>query len=154
PGLKSVTIDAYLSDVVGLVEMKEGKADSVTGITVSDPYTITFKLKQPTPYFLGKLTYMVSSPISRDSALVVQEVNNISQAIGTGPFKLVRYEENQLAVLEANPDYWGGKPKLDRIERVVAKDPTAKLNQYKAGDFEIVQLQRQDIGALQKDEKY
>lgn len=154
PGLKSVTVDAYLSDVVGLVEMKEGKAPSVSGITVKDPATIVFKLKQPTPYFLGKLTYLVSAPVSRDAAPADKEMNDIKQAVGTGPFKLVRFEDKQLAVLEANPDYWGGAPKLKRIERTVSLDATTKLQQYKAGKFDLVQLQRQDVASLEKDPKY
>lgn len=154
PDIKSVTVDAYLSDVVGLVEMKNGQADSVSGIVVNGPYSISFKLKQPTPYFLGKLTYMVSSPVSSDSAPESAEMNDIKQAVGTGPYKLVRYEEKQLAVLEANPDYWGGAPKLKRIERTVSLDPTTKLSQYKTGAFDLVQLQRQDVAALQADPKY
>lgn len=154
PGLKSVTVDAYLSDVVGLVEMKEGKADSVAGITVPDSHTVVFKLKQPTPYFLGKLTYLVSAPVSKSAAPADKEMNEVAQAIGTGPYKLTRFEPKQLAIMEANADYWGGAPKLKRIERTVALEATTKLQQYKAGQYDLVQLQRQDVGALQNDPEY
>lgn len=180
PELKSVTVDAYLSDVVGLVDFKNYLAyqklnpqdqakmaadlaktgqkivpcTDVTGIKVLGLDKISFTLYQPTPYFLGKLTYLVSAPVSRDSAPADAEMNDIKQAVGTGPFKFARFEEKQLAVLDANPDYWEGAPKLKRIERTVALDPTTKLNQYKTGAFDLVQLQRQDIKSLQEDPKY
>src|SRR5204863_3902839 len=47
--------------------------------------------------------------------------------VGTGAFRLVSWE-NQEITLEANPAWYGGRPKLDRVVLRVVPDPrTARL---------------------------
>ena len=48
--------------------------------------------------------------------------------VGTGPFKFVEAVRNDHVTLEANPDYWGGKPKIDRIVfRIIPESATRML---------------------------
>ena len=56
------------------------------------------------------------------------DVTSVEQIVGTGPFKMKRFVPSQLAVLEANPDYHGGRPKLAGIERPVVLDAVTRLN--------------------------
>src|SRR5574341_160861 len=35
--------------------------------------------------------------------------------IGTGPYKFVKWDRGVEVVIEANPDYWGGKPSIDIV---------------------------------------
>lgn len=45
--------------------------------------------------------------------------------IGAGPFRVASYERGQRVVLVANPLYWRGRPRLNRIEfRIVPSDST------------------------------
>ena len=39
------------------------------------------------------------------------DFNSGKAAIGTGPYKFVEYIAGDRIVLQANADYWGGKPK-------------------------------------------
>ncbi|MCB0825988.1 MAG: ABC transporter substrate-binding protein [Armatimonadetes bacterium] len=151
PAFKSTTADAYLSDVIGVTEMVNGQAESIPGIEVVDDMTVKFKLKQPTPYFLGKLTYMVSYPVPKEVVPEDSELTDYTKAVGCGPYKLVKYDDKQLAVLEPYEDYWGGKPALTRIERPIMLDPTTRLTKYKNGEVDLVQLQRSDIEGVKKD---
>ncbi len=151
PVMKSQTADAYLSDVVGVTDMVEGRSTSVAGIEVLDEHTVRFRLNKPTPYFLGKLTYMVSAVLPKESVPADREINRAEEAIGTGPFKLTRFDDKQLAILEANPDYWGGRPKLTRIERPVILNADTRLTKYKNGELDILQLQRQDLKGVMDD---
>lgn len=150
-GIKSTTIDAYLNDIVGLSEMKAGTAQSVEGIEIIDDMTIKFKLKQPTPYFLGKLTYLVSAVLPKESVPADREINKAEEMIGTGPYKMARFDDKQLAILEANADYWGGKPKLTRIERPVILNADTRLTKFKNGELDVIQLQRQDLKGVLED---
>ncbi|HXH62455.1 MAG TPA: peptide ABC transporter substrate-binding protein [Fimbriimonadaceae bacterium] len=157
-GVQSPTVDAYLSDVVGLSDVVAKQGDlpdsappqiiDVPGIKVIDDYTLSITLKQPTPYFLGKLTYLVSAPMDKDYAPLGHEMTDVSQMVGTGPFKIKSYDRNQLLVLTAFKDYHGGAPKLETIERPVVTDPATRLNKYKNGDLDMVMLERQDIEGL------
>ena len=157
-GLQSETVDAYLSDVVGLsavvAKQKAKKLDDppeiidIPGIKVIDDYTLEIDLSKPTPYFLGKLTYLVSAPMDKDFAPLGKEMTSVDQMVGTGPFKIQRYDRDQLIVLTAFDGYHGGRPKLDRIERPVVQDPATRLLKYKSGEVDMVMLERQDIKGL------
>jgi ABC-type transport system substrate-binding protein len=156
--IQSQTVDAYLSDIVGLsdvvAQQRAKRANDpaelipVSGIRVVDDYTLEIELKQPTPYFLGKLTYLVSAPIDKDVAPLDKEMTDVAQMVGTGPFRLASYERDQMIVFEAFDEYHGGAPAVERIERPVIKDPATRLNKYKNGEVDFVMLERQDIKGL------
>src|SRR5579884_3683477 len=40
---------------------------------------------------------------------------NPAPVVGSGPFKLVRYQKNQIALFQRNSSYWGPKPKIDEF---------------------------------------
>lgn len=153
PAMASTTCTAYLGDVVGVQEVADGKSSEVSGIEVLDKGTIRFTLKQPAPYFLGKLTYLVSAALPKESVPADRQINKAEEAVGTGPYKLTKYEDKQLAILEPNVDYWGGKPILTRIERPVMIDADLRLTKFRNGELDILLMQRQDLAGVESDEK-
>ncbi|MDK3158378.1 ABC transporter substrate-binding protein [Kamptonema cortianum] len=148
PAMASQTADAYLSDVVGLTDMVEGRATSVSGIKVIDEDTISITLKQKTPYFLGRLTYLVSAVVAKEAVPATSAITKKEEMVGTGPFKVERYDDKQLVVLVANDDYWGGAPKLKRIERPVILNAATRLDKFVNGELDVVQIQRADLKAV------
>ncbi len=150
-GVKSATITAYLSDIVGMEERKAGEADNIAGVTVIDDYTIEFKLKQPTPYFLGKLTYLVSAVLPKESVPEDGVITQVEQMVGTGPYKVKEYHIDSLVVLERNEDYHGEVPQIKVLERPIIGDAAARLSEYKLGNLDFVMLERQDIDGLDED---
>ncbi|MCG9894957.1 MAG: peptide ABC transporter substrate-binding protein [Fimbriimonadaceae bacterium] len=151
PGLKSETATAYLSDIVGLEEKAAGTAEEITGIKVLGPRTISIEVKKPTPYFLGKLTYLVGAVLPKESVPADREITQVSEMVGTGPFKVTETIRDQITKLTANADYWGGAPKLAGIERPVVKDALSVINKYRTGEIEMARLQRQDIPGIQRE---
>lgn len=143
----------YLADIVGVKEHHEGQAGGISGIVVRDPRTLAVTIDKPRPYFLGKLTYLICCALPKEAVPEDGPITDVKQMIGTGPFKAARYERGQLLVLEANPDYREGVPAIDRIERIVIKDPATRLNKYRSGEIDLVMLERQDLDAIKKDEK-
>ncbi|MCC6403836.1 MAG: peptide ABC transporter substrate-binding protein [Fimbriimonadaceae bacterium] len=154
PKLASPVADAYFGDIVGVNERVAGKADSVSGIKVIDPTHVEISLKQPTPYFLGKLTYIAGSVLPKGDVPPESAMTEVGQMVGTGPFKVAEIKPQQLVVLDANADYHGGAPKIARMERPVILDAVTRLNKFKAGEVDLVQLERQDIASLQQDPTY
>ena len=47
--------------------------------------------------------------------------------IGSGPYKLVEYQQGARIVLEAHDAYWGGKPAIPRVTIELVRDPTARV---------------------------
>ena len=93
---------------------------SVSEITARDKYTVEFKLAEPRP-----INFMMSAIASGWNVIVrkktLEENNyNLRKVVtypGTGPFRSVRRVENELWVMEKNPNYWNkGLPYLDGVE--------------------------------------
>ena len=161
PGVQSVTIDAYLSDIVGLSECADpdNPINEVSGIQVIDKYTLQITLKQKTPYFLGKLTYLVSAVLPKEAVPLNGKISTLDQMVGTGPYRIIKYEPDLRVVLERYEGYHGGPAKTKTIERLIIKDAIARLNVYKQGEVDMTMLARQDIAGLmgtewEKDLKY
>ncbi len=81
---------------------------------VLDPYTFRVTYKQPFSPGLG--TWSIG--ILPKHLLEKEDINTSSfnrRPIGTGPFRFVEWVTDEKIVVEANPDYFEGKPGLDRI---------------------------------------
>jgi ABC-type transport system substrate-binding protein len=57
--------------------------------------------------------------------------------VGTGPFRVRSWDQSNLAVLEANPDYVLGRPKIDEIEVRFILDGNALTASILAGGIDI-----------------
>ncbi len=59
--------------------------------------------------------------------------------IGSGPYKLVEYQQNSRVVLEAFDRYWGGRPRINRVVFEIVRDPTARVAaiQSRAADIAV-----------------
>jgi ABC-type transport system substrate-binding protein len=93
---------------------------AVSEITARDKYTVEFKLAEPRP-----IDFMMSALASGWNVIVrkktLEDNNyNLRKVVvypGTGPFRSVRRVENEVWVMEKNPNYWNkGLPYLDGIE--------------------------------------
>jgi glutathione transport system substrate-binding protein len=75
--------------------------------------------------------------------------------IGTGPFKLAKWEPNQIIVFEKNPDYFKkGLPYLDRIEFKIMKDGITRATALRAGEVDFVNyVPKEMVERLSKDPK-
>lgn len=156
PELASETLTSYLGDVVGVKEMKEsnGKIKTISGVTVVDKYTLKVQIDKPRPYFLGKLTYIVSAVLPKEAVDGGREISKVEQMVGTGPFKATSYAPDQLMVMDAFADYHGGKPPVDKIERPVMLDSLTRLNKFKSGELDLCLIERQDVKSIQDDPKF
>lgn len=58
--------------------------------------------------------------------------------IGTGPYKFVSYEKGSLLKLEANPDYWGGKPTYQNLSFRIIPEEAARVAALKTGEVHLI----------------
>jgi len=58
--------------------------------------------------------------------------------VGSGPFRFVKYVTDQYLELEANPDYYFGKPKIDRIIISIIKSQDTMQVALGRGDLDFV----------------
>ncbi|MFI7148751.1 ABC transporter substrate-binding protein [Nonomuraea sp. NPDC050022] len=99
-------------------------------IKATGEHEVTIESKTPlTPVLASVLddTPIVDSQTYRD-------LTDGSKIIGTGPFRVERYQPGAQIVLVRNDRYWEkGLPHLDRVENVVISDSTAQLAALRSG---------------------
>jgi peptide/nickel transport system substrate-binding protein len=93
---------------------------AVSEINILDPHTIVFKLREPRPrnFMLGAFASGWNI-IVRKKTLEEHDDNlrNVFDYPGTGPFRHVSRKDKEVWVMERNPYYWNkGLPYLDRLE--------------------------------------
>jgi peptide/nickel transport system substrate-binding protein len=93
---------------------------AVSEINARDKYTVEFKLASPRSVnfmmsaFASGWNVIVSKKTLEENNYDLRKVLNIP---GTGPYKTQRRVENEIWVMEKNPNYWNkGLPYLDGIE--------------------------------------
>jgi peptide/nickel transport system substrate-binding protein len=103
------------------------KAGTAVKVDVVDDATLRFTLPKPNAPFLSSLA-MVWTGIMSPAATKQYNCDASQHPVGTGPFKFVEAVRNDHVTVEANPDYWGGKPKVDRIIfRIIPESATRML---------------------------
>src|SRR2546430_9681649 len=58
--------------------------------------------------------------------------------VGTGPFKFVEAVRNDHVTVEANADYWGGKPKIDRIIFQAVPETATRMLKLERNEAQIL----------------
>lgn len=86
----------------------------VAKVEAPDPQQVVITLKQPDATFLSNMA-LFSMGIVSPAALKKYGPDIVRHPVGTGPFKFVTWVPSQKIILDANPDYWGGKPSLDKL---------------------------------------
>lgn len=97
------------------------------------PYTLVVHLKSRFAPFVNTFFAPANHPdVILPAHLLARypDINRVAYnalPIGTGPFRIVSYERNVAIEMVANPHYWRGAPKLNRIDfRIVANDNTLR----------------------------
>ena len=83
-----------------------------------------------------------------------EDYNSGKAAIGIGPYKFVEWVKGDRLVLDANPNYWGGKPAFDRVTlKPISSGPT-RVAALLAGDIDLIEkVPTADIPRVKKDAK-
>lgn len=66
------------------------------------------------------------------------EFANDKDVVGSGPYLLESYEPNQRITLKANPNFWQGKPAVDRIQYVYYTNSDAQVQALRSGEVDLV----------------
>ncbi|MGH8060072.1 MAG: ABC transporter substrate-binding protein, partial [Candidatus Entotheonellia bacterium] len=129
----------------------------VAAVEALDAHTVKFTLKYPSQTLLPSLAiYPRSLFIKAPSTYKTWGRKDAHlHPTGTGPFKLARWEPNQIIVLEKNPEYFKpGLPYLDRIEFKIMKDGITRATALRAGEVDFVNyVAKELVERLSKDPK-
>ncbi|WP_150978962.1 ABC transporter substrate-binding protein [Terribium terrae] len=133
-----------------ILDEKTGAANranylSIASIETPDAETVTFKLSQPDAPILTAMTDTNSSIVP---AADIAAGTIGTKAVGSGPFKLERWDPNSKEILTANKDWAGGATGVEGIEISVLPDETAILAAMRTRQIDFALLNDPLIATL------
>jgi peptide/nickel transport system substrate-binding protein len=110
-------------------------------VVALDDTTLQVTLSDPVGNMEYLLMYVWIVPRSVWEGMTYDEIlefEDLSGAIGTGPYKLVEWVEGEYMILEANQDYWAGAPAIDRIVWQEYATEDAAVQAILAGEVDAI----------------
>jgi peptide/nickel transport system substrate-binding protein len=122
-------------------------------IIVVDPYTIRFKTAAPYPLMPTDMTQVAI--ISKAAAKAsTEDFNSGKAAIGTGPYRFVRYAKGDRIELARNDAYWGGKTPWDKATLRLLPNDASRVAALLAGDVQAIEyVPTSDVSRIRADSR-
>jgi len=110
--------------------------EKIKAIETPDQHTVVIRFNEYYENYLS-LFHTILPKHSLENAGDINKAAFNRVPVGTGPFKFREWRLGEAIVLDANPTYFRGKPKLDSIIYKVIPDNNILLAQLKNGDIDI-----------------
>lgn len=142
--------DRIMKDETAPARFRKQWSDVIADVKVIDPAKLAVTLKAPNAAFLDLV-------ITTNAGMIMSKANfeklGAKEAalhpVGTGPFIFKEWLPGQRAVLTANPNYWGEKPKLSSLSfRPIPETNTQVIELETGGVHLISKIGLEDIDRL------
>lgn len=134
------TYGPKLADVLGYDEFQAGIATELAGVTKIDDMTVRVELKNPSPLWVElqqiSISILPNHILGSVPPAELRTHGYWKNMVGTGPFVMTRFVDDQYIEGVANENYFLGKPKLDKIVFQIYADTTSILNALEAGELD------------------
>jgi peptide/nickel transport system substrate-binding protein len=127
----------YIFNTVPVQSYLDFTYGSVASYRPIDDSTVELKMKVPSAALLASLA-MVWNGVVSPTAVAKYGKEFRNHPVGTGPFIFREWRERDEVALDANPDYWKGKPKVNHLVFKEYPDSQAALLALKHGDVQIM----------------
>lgn len=139
-----ITPGALCPDQPGQSSPRKGLLGPLTQVEALDDFTVKITLSEPLPIFVNLLQHQQIVPKS-----YLEQVGCagfVQQPMGTGPFKVVKIQSDQV-VMERFDSYYGGSPDippvgpafLDRVIFQVIPESSTRVAALQAGQVHYIQ---------------
>jgi peptide/nickel transport system substrate-binding protein len=114
----------------------EKKVRHIDSIETFDARTVVFQISRPS-LKNQLLSNLVAIPIIPEGTVAQQK----TQPVGSGAYKFVNFDQGQNIVeLAANPDYWEGAPKVQKLRVKTVTDANSLQAELQSGNVDIAPL--------------
>lgn len=111
-------------------------ADIFDDVKVVDEHTVNIILKVPYAPLPRRLTEFPIVP--KHAVEAMGDIAFGKAPIGTGPYRFKEWVKGDKVVIEANADYWDGKPQYDRIVFRTIPEASTRVSEFAAGNLDVV----------------
>ena len=121
--------------------------EEIETVDILNENEVKIKLSAPNVALLDYLTVgIIPKHILEGEDIITSDFNK--NPIGTGPYKVDKWEIGQSITLVKNNDYFKKKPNIDRIIFKIVEDTKVKAIQLKSGELDLAQVSPKDIENL------
>ena len=116
--------------------MNERNANApILSVEATDPYTVVYKLKEPTSFIMQRLANMITGEVG---GIYPREAGDgfdpAKQPIGTGGYMLREHVPSSRIIFDRNPNYWNDEAAfVDTIEIPIISEYATWLSQMRTG---------------------
>ncbi len=127
----------------------------IQDIEIESPTKATIRFSSPAPTAPQWMSFLGSYVVPKHVLEAVGAPAFAQKPVGSGPYKMVEWEQNSRIVLERNDAYWGAKPAIRRVTIQIVKDSSARVAAIQSGQVDITfGLPIRDAVRLQADAAY
>jgi peptide/nickel transport system substrate-binding protein/oligopeptide transport system substrate-binding protein len=143
-----------LEKVLGFKEFQEGVANSIKGFRTIRRHVFEIKLSEPFTPFLSALGTFHFKVVPKDEVERASPIFS-KNPVGAGPFKFVSMKEGEEILLEANANYFEGRPYLDKIVfKIFPGAPRERiLKEFRDGSLEESFIPPLEIENISKEKR-
>ncbi len=143
-----------LADVRGAKRILDGNALDLEGFHIVSPYEFTLDLEKPVSFFPSVVSFGAVSIVPEGTRRIGATWKD--GAVGTGPFRVLRFEPGRRIELERNPHYWReGLPRSEGLEFRFGLTPEEIRDEFLAGRLSVAsELLPADAESLRQDQRF
>jgi peptide/nickel transport system substrate-binding protein len=126
-----------------------GDVVNLTNVTVTNPTTAVFHYTTPVA---SAVSHLQTPPIlpehiwsqyatgdGKGLKTFKNQPTDDQPVVSGGPFSLVRYEKDQIALMQRNDSYWGTKPHIEGFGIQIYSNDDALVTALKSGELDAVE---------------
>jgi peptide/nickel transport system substrate-binding protein len=139
------TIDSMINGTVVSSKTATTSYQHIASMEAPDEQTVIFHMKEPDSGLPWNLSDGAMGIVPYGSDKTFNQ-----HLVGSGPFKLVKNEQDNEVIIVRNDDYWADKPKVERVRFAVVPDTITRVLELRKGsaDVEINALTADMVGSL------
>ncbi len=115
-----------------------GIVRQITRVEIVDPTTIRIHTNAPAPNLPNDLSNLAIISKAVGQGATTEDYNTGKAAIGTGPFRLVRFTHGQGIDYERNNDWWGPRPDWERASFKYLPNAGARSAAVLSGAVDVI----------------
>lgn len=128
--------------ILGAEEYRNGKADEITGIKIIDDYTVSFTFKEAAATNIDQLTTGIMPAhyyaYEKGNTKSLRDRMATYDFVGSGPYKMVKYEPKQFVEFVVNENYTNGE--AAKIQNLIIKvvTPETMFAELQKGTVDVL----------------
>ena len=144
----------FYSSIRGAKALLNGDSKDLTGFRIHSADEFTIELDEPISFFPALISYHAAAIVPEGSDKFGKSWREGS--VGTGPFRVVKFEPGVRLELERNKTYWRpGYPKVEGLTFSFGLTPAEILSQFRTGRLSLASdLLPADAEALRRDPEF